>query len=128
MNQIQSQLVNLTIQLQYIKKGKYSREEVWCTLCCIEGNHKDQCLDFYDYLQSGAPNPLSQGGLPWCKICQTRGHRHKECVYLQKVVSKPTNLFCNFCPFVGHKEKDCRAYDLLQERTMDTYFMKGEEH
>ena len=40
---------------------------------------------------------------------------------------KPANIFYNFCCSVGHEEKDCRAYDLLQERTMDTYFMTGEE-
>ena len=31
MAQIQSQLANLTLQLQDIKKGKEIREEVWCT-------------------------------------------------------------------------------------------------
>ena len=49
MNQIQSQPVNLTIQLQDIKKGKDIREEVWCTQCRTEGHHKYQCPYFHDY-------------------------------------------------------------------------------
>ena len=35
MNQIQSQLENLTIQLQYIKKGREHREEILCTRCHV---------------------------------------------------------------------------------------------
>ena len=92
----------------------------------MEGHHKDQCLDFRDYIQFDAPNPLSQGGFPWCQIYKTQGHQHEECVYLQKVVSKPTYFLCNFYRSFSHEEKDCRAYDLLQKRTMDTYYMKGE--
>ena len=128
MNQIQSQLANMTIQLQDIKKGKEIHEELWCTRCHMKGHHKDQCSDFCDYLLLGAPNPLSHGGIPWCRICQTRGQQHKECLYLKKVVSNPANLFCNFCHTVGHEEKDCRVYDMLQERTMDISYMKGGEH
>ena len=128
MNQIQSQLVNMVIQLQDINKGKELREEVWCTRCYIEGHHKDQFPEFCNYLLLGPPNMLNQGGLPWCRICQTHGHRHEECVYLQKMVSKPVNLFCIFCRSIGHEGKDFRAYDLLQERTMDAYYMKGEEN
>ena len=73
MNQIQSQLENMAIQLQDIKMGKDIHEYVWCTRCRTKGNHKDQCLKFYEYLQDDAPNPFSQGILPWCRIYQTRG-------------------------------------------------------
>ena len=117
MIQIQSQLVNLTIQLQDIKKGKEVHEEVLCSQCWSEWHHKDQCPNFHEYLQDGAPNPLSHGGFPWCWICHTRGHQSEECVYLLKVVSKPMNIFCNFCRSVFHEEKECRVYDFLQERT-----------
>ena len=113
MNKIQLQLANSTIQLKDIKKGREHREEIWCTQCHGEGHHKDQCLDFRNYMLSGDPNPLSNGGMPWFLIFQVHGHQHKECVYIQKIVSKPTNLYCTFCRSVGHEEKDCRAYDLI---------------
>ena len=79
-----------------------------------------------NYVSSGAPNLLNGLGLPWCRICQSRGHRNEECLYLQKVVSTPTNLFCKFCKSVGHEEKDCRAYQLLKEKTVDTDLMKND--
>ena len=45
---------------------------------------------------------------------------------MQKVVSTSENLFCKFCNLVGHEEKYCRAYQLLKEKTVDTYLMKNE--
>ena len=56
MNQIQSQLANLTIQLQDIKKGWEFCDEVWCTRWPKEGHHEDQFLYFREYVQEGAPN------------------------------------------------------------------------
>ena len=44
-------------------------------------------------------------------------------MYIQKIVSAPTYLYCKFCRSVGHDKKDCRAYQLLQEKTVDTYMM-----
>ena len=35
------------------------------------------------------PNPINSKGIPSCRICQTRGHRLEECLYLQKTVSAP---------------------------------------
>jgi len=96
--QIQNQLANLMLQLADIKKGKEVREEVWCIKCKGEGHHKEQCPMFQDYLNSGAPNPLNQGARPWCEICRTRGsHRPESCPLLQKYVSTPMSLYCNFC-------------------------------
>ena len=83
-------------------------------------------MTFMNYVSFGAPNPLSAHGLPWCRICLTRGHRDEDCLYLKKIVSTPTNLFCKFCKSVGHEEKDCRAYQLLKENTINTYLMKNE--
>ena len=84
--------------------------------------------DFREYLlQYGAPNRLSQGGPPWRRICQKKGHRSENCVYLQKIMSKPATILCKFCQSVGHEEKDYKSYNFLQERTMGTYFMKGED-
>ena len=34
-------LVNLTLQLQNIKKGKEVQESIWCTRFRTEGHHKD---------------------------------------------------------------------------------------
>ena len=69
MVQIQSQLDNLTIQLQDIKKGKEAQEYLWCTKCRTDGNTNDNCPTFMTYIASGAPNPLNNQGLPWCQIC-----------------------------------------------------------
>ena len=123
---IQSQLDNLTIQLQGIKKGKESRKELWCTKCRTNGHTKDKCSKFMNNVASSTPNPLNGQGLPWCHICQSRGHRDEECIYLQKVVSTCANLFYKFCKSVGHEEKDYRAYQLLIEKTIDMYLMKNE--
>lgn len=60
MAQIQSQLANLTLQLQDIKKGKKTREEVWCTKWKVEGHSKEHCPIFAEYLASGVPNTLPQ--------------------------------------------------------------------
>ena len=92
----------------------------------MDGHTKDNYLTFMNYVAFGAPNPLNGKRLPWCLIFQSRGHCDKECVYLWKVVSTPTNLFCTFCRSAGHDEKDCRAYQLLKEKTGDTYLMKNE--
>ena len=97
MVKIQSQLAKLTLQLQDIKKGKEGQEEFWCTKCRMERQTKDNCPTFMNYVAFGAPNPLNGKGVPWCLICQSRGHRDEECVYLQKFVSTPANLFCKFC-------------------------------
>ena len=46
---------------------------------------------------------------------------------MQKMVTKAESLYCTFCWLVGHDDKNYRAYDLLQERTYDSYFLKGED-
>jgi hypothetical protein len=58
MAQLQSKLEVITIQLQDIVKGKEKRKEVWCTTCRIEGHHNNECLDFQQYLNTRALNPL----------------------------------------------------------------------
>ena len=120
MVQIQSQLDNLMMQLQNIKKGKESQEDLWCKKYRMDGHTKDNCLTYMNYIASGAPNPLSAHGLPWCRICLSRGHHDKEILYLQNFVSTPANLFCKLCKLVGHEEMDYRAYRLLKENTILT--------
>jgi hypothetical protein len=58
MDQLQTHLVNITLELQSLKKGKEVREEVWCTRCRTEGHSKEHYPVFTEYLASGAPNPL----------------------------------------------------------------------
>ena len=82
MMQIQSQLANLTIQLQDIKKGKEAQEYLWCKKCRTNGHTKDNCVTFMNYVSSSAPNPLNGHGLPWSHIFQTRGHHNEDCLYL----------------------------------------------
>ena len=81
-----------------------------------------------NYVAAGASNPLNTQGMPWCRICNTGGHKYEECMYLQNIVSAPASLYCKFCISVGHDEKYCRALQLLQEKMMDTYLMKNDEH
>ena len=128
MMQIQSQLANIMVQLEDIKRGKEVQEKLWCTRCIIDGNHKENFSALMNYVAAGASNPLNIQGMPWCRICQTRGHKYKECMYLQKIVSTPDSLYCKFCRSVGHDAKYCRTFQLLQEKTMDTYVMKNYEH
>ena len=80
-----------------------------------------------NYVVAGAPKPLNNQGIPWCKICHTRGHNSEERLYLQKIGSTPASLYCKFRRSVGHDEKYCRAFQLLQEKMMDTYLMKNDE-
>ena len=50
MQQIESHLSNLTLQLQDIKKSKEIREKVWCTKCRTEGHSREHCPIFAGYL------------------------------------------------------------------------------
>ena len=43
------------------------------------------------------------------------------------MVTKVENLYYTFCQSVGHDDTNFCAYDFLQERTYDSYFMKREE-
>lgn len=41
--QVQNQQATLTNQLREMSKGKAVRYNVWCTLCRIEGHHRNEC-------------------------------------------------------------------------------------
>ena len=43
------------------------------------------------------------------------------------MVTKEENMYCTFCQSVGHDDKNYRDYDLLEERTYDSYFVKAED-
>lgn len=101
---IQSEIANLTWELQVLKKDKETRSKVWCTKWKREGHYKDQFSMFKDYTASGVPNLINLGLL--CEICRTRGQHHCEDCYLLYVYVQTTkNLFCNFCRSIGHDEK-----------------------
>ena len=107
MNQIQAQIANLTLQLQDIKKEKEEHDDLLCTRCHTYGHTKDACLNFQNYLLSGASNPFTSIGVLWCRVCQVYGHRHKNYSYMQKMVMREKSLYCSFFRSVGHKDKDC---------------------
>ena len=46
---------------------------------------------------------------------------------MKNMATKAENLYCTFCPLVEHDDKNCRAYDLLKERTYNSYFVKCED-
>ena len=123
MMKIQSQLVNLMVQLWDIKRGKEVQEELWCTRCRTLAHHTNNFSTLINCVAAGAPNSINTQAMPWCRIFHTRGHKSEECLYLQKNVC----LYCKFCKSVGHYEKYCRALQLMQEKTMDTYLMKNDE-
>ena len=75
MMQIQSQLANLMLKLQDIKKGKEVQEELWCAKCRRKGHHKYNFLAYMNYVASRAPSLINTQGMPWCRIFQTRVHR-----------------------------------------------------
>jgi hypothetical protein len=56
--QVQSQLANMTMQLQDMEKMKVVHEHVWCTMCWSEGHRRDECPMLGNYLVMGASNPF----------------------------------------------------------------------
>ena len=94
------------LKIHDIKKGKEIQEEVWCTRCRTEGHYKDSCPTLFNYLASGASNPINSQGIPWCQIFHMRGHQSEECLYLVKIVSAPSKLYYKFFRSMGHEDKD----------------------
>jgi len=123
MDQVQSKLEALTIQLQELAKGKERHEEVWCITCRIKGHHKNYFPNFKDYFSIGVLNHLGV----WCEICKMMGHHPTTCSLMQKYNSTARNLFCIFFKFVEHDEKEFHALYLMREHTMDAYRVQGEE-
>jgi hypothetical protein len=58
MDQLQKQMVNVTLEQQSLKKEKEVREELWCTRCRTEGHSREHCPCFSEYIASGTPHPL----------------------------------------------------------------------
>jgi hypothetical protein len=127
MSQILSQLTNLSLQVEDIKKdkGKDKREDIWCVRCRLEGHDKEHYLVFHEYLALGASSLLKQVTFPWNEVCINRYHP-SECYYMQKYVQTPAKVYCTFSKSIGHDDIDCRAYDLMHERSRDVYKIQGE--
>jgi hypothetical protein len=90
MSQILSQLTNLSLQVEDMKrdKGKDKREDIWCIRCKSEGHDKEHYPLFHEYLVYGALSPLKQFTLPWCEVCRNR-HHLGECYYLKNMSRHP---------------------------------------
>ena len=79
-----------------------------------------------NFLNSGAPNPFNPQVL-YCELCRTTGqHRPEDCYLLQRYGQVPKNPYCKFCKSIGHNEDECCSYDLMRERTYDTYQVQNE--
>jgi hypothetical protein len=122
-------LKNIKFQLNQ-NRGKEKREVVWCTLCRIEGHHKNECPNFAQYMETGVANPFPTGG-PWCDICKMHGYGPYHCPMMQKYKIVPKSSYCIFCKSVGHDDKDYGTMELMRERNSDTYkvqveMMKGQ--
>jgi hypothetical protein len=117
--ELKEYLKNLTVQLNQ-NKSREKREAMWCTLCKLEGHHKNECLTFAQYLEVGFPNTFPIGG-PWFEIYTTHGNDCYHFPMMQKKKKEPKSTFYKFCKSVGHEDKNCRTLDLIKEITLDVY-------
>ena len=46
---------------------------------------------------------------------------------LEKIEARE-NQACKFCKSVGHNEEECRSFDLMRERTYDSYKVQNDPH
>lgn len=120
----------MTLELQYLKKGKEVTPERW-KVCSTkykwEVHYKDECPVFRYYITSGAPNPVNLS--LWCDICRTRGQHHSEYFYLLQIyIQNLKKLFYNFYRSVGDDDKNFWSYDLMMDHTADSYRLQDEGH
>jgi hypothetical protein len=66
--QVFSQMANLMIQLKYMVETKFMCDHVWCTTCCSEGHHRDECPVLPNYVMTGAPSLYPYGKSKRCEI------------------------------------------------------------
>jgi hypothetical protein len=122
--EMKEDLKNVTFQLNQ-KRGKEKREVVWCTLCRIEGHHKNECPTFAQYMEKGVPNPFPIGG-PSCEICKMHGQDPYYCPMMQRYKKVPKSSYCNFFKSVGHDDKDCRMMEMMREITSNNCRVQSE--
>ena len=92
------------------------------------GTSQGSVLGFLKLLVVESAKPIKLWQYAMVCIYQVYGNWHEDYGYMQKMAMKLTNLDGTFCRSVGHVDKDCRAYDILQEIKMDTYYVKREYH
>ena len=79
------------------------------------------------FLTSGAPNLVNLS--LWCELCKPWDqHRSEDYYLLQKYIHTLKHLFCNFCRSIGHDEKNCQSYELMMDRTADSYRLQAKGH
>lgn len=128
--QIHTELQNLFLEFQSLKKNRVVRpkvhEEVWCLKYKIQGHDKEHFPIFANYVAGGGLIHMrleveagpSTGPALWCAIRQVVGKYVTSNFHLlQKFVQTPQQLFHNFCKLVGHEESNFYSYELMMERT-----------
>ena len=70
-------------------------------------------------------NPLPKGW-PWCEICRTNGHDPYHFPMIQKYKIVPNITFHNFFKSIGNEDKDYRTFEIMKERTSNTYRVQDE--
>jgi hypothetical protein len=131
--QVQSQLGNLTMQLQYMAKTKVVHENVWFTMFHTKGHHKNEFPMLGNYTTTGASNPFPTGPkMEWCEIYRQWGHIPPRCPTLQKYQKTTHTPFCEFYKYMGHDAKNYWSLQLMQEHTIDVFRFqekyKGGDH
>ena len=128
--QIHAQLYNLCLEMQSLKQDRAplpeACEEVWCIKCKGQGDDKDHCPVFANYLARVGPMLLrievqagpSVAPALWCAIYQIGGkHTTDNCHLLQRYTQTPQQLFYNFCKSVGNAERTYCNYELMMDQT-----------
>ncbi len=111
----------MDLELRDMRKGKVFHEEVWCTRCKTEGHDKEQCPALRNYLNTGAPSPFNNNVLYYEIYRKTGQHRPRDFYFLQRYVQVAKNFYCKFCKSMGHNEELCCSFNLIMERTQDSY-------
>ena len=134
MAQIQSQLANMSLHIEDIKKGKYILEYVWFIICRNEVCHKDLCPSFLDYLYH-VPIPNYHAELKFSLrtfiVHQNIGHGHEPLLDISSTVTLPPVFHWSVRWYTrkymrGYKTMDRKrdenqwAQTVLQTRTKST--------
>jgi hypothetical protein len=113
--QVQSQVTNITMQLQHMAKAKVVWEHVWCTMCHIEGHHRNECPTLGSYMTMDTPNRFpTRLQIEWCEICRQWGNIPPRCPTLKRYQKTTHAPFCEFCKSMGHDVNNYWSIQLMQ--------------
>jgi hypothetical protein len=62
----------------------------------------------------------------YCEIFRTHGHAPRQCPIMQKYMTVPNTIHCEFCASMTHATNQCRALDVLADRLDRTTFRINE--